>query len=375
MKFIISSTTLLKNVQAISGVLVANSTLPILDDFLFDLYDETLKITASDQETTMVVTIKPDEIAEQGRIAIPAKLLIDWLKTLPDIPIHFTIDTDTFSIHITSGEGKFNLSGHDPDEYPILPEITDAKSFEVEADLMLTGIAKTLFATGNDELRPAMSGVFCLVQPEKITFVSTDAHKLVRYERTDFKSDAEVNFILPKKALTQIKGVLASGNVENVIISYTDKNIVFDAGNIVLTCVQIEGRFPNYQAVIPTDNPNILTVDRLLLVNTLKRVSVFANQATHLTRLSISGQNLTIMADDIDYSNDGRERITCNYEGTDLDIGFSAKFLIEMLNNLDNDTIKMKLSQPNRAGLILPVDNTNEHEDILMLIMPIMLNS
>ncbi|MDD4848674.1 MAG: DNA polymerase III subunit beta [Bacteroidales bacterium] len=375
MKFIISSTTLLKNVQAISGVLVSNSTLPILDDFLFELTDESLKITASDQETTMVVTVKPEEIAEQGRIAIPAKLLIDWLKTLPDIPVSFAIDTENYSIHITSGEGKFNLSGHDPDEYPLLPEITDTQSFTLNSDLLLTGIAKTLFATGNDELRPAMSGVFCEVQPEKITFVSTDAHKLVRYIRTDFKSDTEVSFILPKKALTQIKAALSTSNVEDVTISYTDKNIVFEMGHVVLTCVQIEGRFPNYNAVIPTDNPNILTVDRILLMNTLKRVSVFASQATHLTRLSISGQSLTVMADDIDYSNDGRERITCNYDGADMDIGFSAKFLIDMLNNIDNDTIRMELSQPNRAGIIFPVEKSNENEDILMLIMPIMLNS
>lgn len=375
MKFIISSTTLLKNVQAISGVLVSNSTLPILDDFLFELTEDVLKITASDQENTMVVTIKPDEIAESGRIAIPAKLLIEWLKTLPDIPVNFAIDTDTFSIHITSGEGKFNLSGHDPEEYPVLQEVEDSKSFELDADLLLTGISKTLFATGNDELRPAMSGVYCVVEPNKITFVSTDAHKLVRYERTDFSSDTEVNFILPKKALSQIKGALATSNVENVTISYNEKNIVFEMGNIVLTCVQIEGRFPNYKAVIPTDNPNVLTVDRMLLLNTLKRVSVFASQATHLTRLSITGQSLTVMADDIDYSNDGRERITCDYEGADMDIGFSAKFLIDMLNNIDNETIRIEMSQPNRAGIILPLEKTNENEDVLMLIMPIMLNS
>lgn len=375
MKFIISSTTLLKNVQAISGVLVSNSTLPILDDFLFELTEDSLKITASDQETTMVVTVKPEEIAESGRIAIPAKLLIEWLKTLPDTPVNFAIDTVNYSVHITSGEGKFNLSGHDPDEYPILPEIIDTQSFTVNSDLLLTGIAKTLFATGNDELRPAMSGVFCEVNPEKITFVSTDAHKLVRYERKDFTSNTEVSFIFPKKALTQIKGALAASNVEDVTISYTDKNIVFGMGNIVLTCVQIEGRFPNYNAVIPTDNPNILTVDRYLLLNTLKRVSVFSSQATHLIRLSITGQSLVVMADDIDYSNDGRERITCDYNGEDMDIGFSAKFLIDMLNNIENDTVRIELSQPNRAGLIIPADKSNDNEDILMLIMPIMLNS
>jgi DNA polymerase-3 subunit beta len=224
-------------------------------------------------------------------------------------------------------------------------------------------------------MRPTMSGILCEANDSNIVFVATDAHKLVRYLRTDAKSEEEVSFIFPKKPLTQLKNIIATSGAETVEIRYTDKNVVFVLGNFVLTCIQIEGKYPNYSAVIPVDNPNVLIIDRLLLINTLQRVSIFANQSTHQVRFKLSGQELSVMAEDIDYSNDGRERLDCNYSGEDMDIGFNARSLIEMLSNLGGEAVRMELSQPNRAGLLFPNEKEHEYEDILMLIMPIMLNS
>lgn len=374
MRFIISSTSFLRSVQAISGVLTTNNALPILDNFLIESDGEMLKVTASDQETTMVVSIKPEAMTDKGRIVVPARILIDWLKTLSDIPVTFTVN-ENFGIHITSGEGEFNVSGYNPDEYPQTPEIVDPKSFSLDSDILETAISKTLFATGNDEMRPAMSGVFCEAKTDRIIFVATDAHKLVRYTRTDARSEEEISFIFPKKPLNLLKNAISSSKAETVQINYTDKHVVFVLGNFVLNCIQIEGRYPNYTAVIPTDNPNVLLIDRLLLINTLQRVSIFANQSTHQVRLKLAGQELSIMAEDIDYSNDGQERLTCNYSGEDMDIGFNARSLVEMLSNIDGETVRIEMSQPNRAGLIFPNEPASPTEDILMLIMPIMLNS
>ena len=374
MKFIISSTTLLKNVQAINGVLGSNSALPILDNFLIESDGEMLKITASDMETTIVVSVTPEAITDSGRIVVPAKLLIDWLKTLSNIPVTFTVN-ENFGIHISSGEGIFNVSGYDPDEYPQIKEVTEVKTFTLDSQLLETAISKTLFAAGNDEMRPTMSGILCEASDSKVTFVATDAHKLVRYTRPDAKSEEEVSFIFPKKPLTQLKNIISTSGAETVEIRYTNRNVVFVLGNFVLTCVQIEGRYPNYSAVIPVDNPNVLIIDRLLLINTLQRVAIFANQSTHQIRFKLTGQELSIMAEDIDFSNDGRERLDCNYSGEDMDIGFNARSLIEMLSILGGEAVRMELSQPNRAGLIFPNEQENENEEILMLIMPIMLNS
>ena len=374
MRFIISSTTLLKNVQAISGVLGSSNALPILDNFLIESDGEHLKITASDQETTIVVSMTPDAITDYGRIVVPAKLLIDWLKTLSNIPVTFMVN-ENFGIHITSGEGVFNVSGYDPDEYPQIREVTDVKTFTLDPQLLETAISKTLFATGSDDMRPTMSGILCEASESKIVFVATDAHKLVCYTRTDAKADEEVSFIFPKKPLNQLKNIISTSGAETVELRYTDKHVVFTLGNFVLTCVQIEGKYPNYSAVIPTDNPNVLIIDRLHLINTLQRVSIFANQSTHQVRFKLAGQELSVMAEDIDYSNDGCERLDCNYSGEDMDIGFNAKSLIEMLSNLGGEVMRMELSQPNRAGLIFPNEQEHENENILMLIMPIMLNS
>jgi DNA polymerase III subunit beta len=374
MKFIVSSTVLSKNLQAISGVVGSSSALPILENFLFELEDTTLRVTASDLETTMTVTIPLSMTEEGGIIAVPAKMLLETLKTLPDIPITFSVNPDGDRIiELQTGEGKFKLAGQDGESFPKPPLLENTNSLNVNSFLLSTAISKTVFATGTDELRPAMSGVYCDFSPDDLTFVATDAHKLVRYKRSDANAENSVSFILPRKPLNQIKTLLVAEDVP-VKVEYNETNASFTFRNILLICRLIEGRYPNYEAVIPRDNPNKLVVDRLTLLNTIRRVSIFANQSTHQVRVSIAGQELLLASEDIDFANEARERISCSYEGEDLEIGFNSRFLAEMLDNIDTDEVSLEMSEPDRAGILRPVNSENENEDILMLVMPVMLS-
>jgi DNA polymerase-3 subunit beta len=373
MKFIVSSSLLLKNLQSIIGVINTSNTLPILDDFLFDLKDDALMITSSDLETTMSVTLKPDKALQNGSIAIPAKILVDTLKTFADIPVSFTINEDNQGIEISAGDGKYKLAGHKSDEYPRVPTLESTTSIELTSSLLSQAINKTLFATGNDELRLVLSGVFCELSPEDITFVATDAHKLVKYKRTDAKSNESASFILPKKPLNLLKNII-TGQEMPVSIEYNRTNAFFSFQNVHLVCRLIDGKYPNYDAVIPTENPNKLTIDRNALLTTIRRVAIFANQSTHQVRFKLSGKELVLSSEDLDFSKESKDRLTCDYEGDDLEIGFNSKFLIEMLNNIDTDEIRLEMSAPNRAGILLPVNQENKNEDILMLVMPVMLN-
>jgi DNA polymerase-3 subunit beta len=373
MRFIVSSSLLSKNLSALSGVLNTSNTLPILDDFLFELKDDKLFITASDLETTMTVSLPLDKAENPGAVTIPAKILIDTLKTFSDIPVQFTINKETLGVEISAGEGKYKLSGHKSDEFPHAPELEDTTTIAIESDLLVNAINKTLFATGNDELRPVMAGVFLELTPDDITCVATDAHKLVRYRRTDFSAGESASFIMPKKPLGQLKNILSS--VEgDVNIDYNQTNAEFTFGNVKMTCRLIDGKYPNYEAVIPTDNPNKLTVDREALLNSIRRVAIFANQSTHQVRFKVSGKELILSAEDIDFSNEAKERLTCSYEGEDMEIGFNSRFLQEMLNNIDSEEIIIEMSAPNRAGILHPLEDDSEAEDLLMLVMPVMLN-
>ena len=372
MKFIVSSTVLLKNLQLISGVINPSNTLPILDNFLFELVEKTLKITASDLETTMTVDVALDMAEEPGVVAVPAKILLDTLKTFADVPITFTINKENLGIEISAGEGKFKLTGQESNDFPVTPTVQDATTIKVNSEVLRSAFNKTLFATGNDELRPVMSGVFCELAPEDITFVATDAHKLVRYKRKDASAESIASFILPKKPLNQLKNVLPDD--AEVTIEYDQTNAFFSYESVYLVCRLIDGKYPNYDAVIPKDNPNVLTIDRAPFINSIRRVSLYANQSTNQVRLKISGKELTLSAEDIDYANEAKERLTCNYEGEDIEIGFNSKFLMDMLNNIDSSEVKLEMSAANRAGILVPVDPENVTEEILMLVMPVMLN-
>jgi DNA polymerase III subunit beta len=374
MKFIVSSSVLLKNLQNISGVLNSSNTLPILDNFLFEINKNRLQISGSDLETTMSTSLELDKADKGGSVAIPAKLLLDILKSLPDHPITFNINSETFGIEISSDYGKYKLSGQNGNEFPKNPKIDGASKLSIPAHVINRAIGKTIFATGNDELRPVMSGVFFQLSEEALTFVATDAHKLVRYKRTDAKAPKTSSFILPKKPLNLLKNTLAL-LVSDVEIEYNETNASFTFDNTNLICRLIEGKYPNYEAVIPKSNPNKLTVDRSSLLSSIKRVSIFSNKTTHQVRLKISGSELNLSAEDIDFANEATERLTCQFAGEDMEIGFNSKFLIEMLSNLECENVMIEMSAPNRAGILLPVEKIEDGEDILMLVMPVMLNN
>jgi DNA polymerase-3 subunit beta len=374
MKFIVSSLKLLKAVQSLSGVINSNNTLPILDDFLFNISDNELRITASDLETTMIVTIQPYLVEGAGEVTIPARLLIDILKNFPDIPVSFNIDESTLAIEITTGEGRYKMVGHKSDEFPKVPVLQEPMTWEIPADVLVCGFEKTVFATGNDEIRPVMTGVFMEMTNNGLNFVATDAHKLVRYRRLDIKTDTLASFIVPKKPINQLKSALAGKADETVIVEFNKTNASFTMSGFKLVCRLIDGKYPNYEAVIPKANPNKLTIDRQLLLSAIRRVAIFSSKATHQIRFKIAGQELTLTAEDLDYYNEAKERLACNYSGDDMEIGFNSRFFQEMLGNLNQQEILLEMSAPNRAGLILPVDNQNADEDILMLLMPVMLN-
>ncbi len=374
MKFIVSSSLLLKQLQAISGVLSTNNTLPILDNFLFELSDSEIRISASDLETTMTSRINVDMAEGGGGVAIPAKILLDTLKTFADIPVTFDIDEDNFGITLIAGEGKYRLAGQNGAEYPQVPPLEDASTISIESDILYQAITKTIFAASTDDLRPVMAGIYCEFSDEGTIFVATDAHKLVRYRRNDVKAEETASMILPKKPLNQLRQILLHDE-EAVRIEYSETNARFTFKNILMTCRLIEGKYPNYTAVIPATNPNKMTVDRQPFLNAIRRVSIFSNKTTYQVKFKVAGTELILSAEDLDYSNEAHERLTCHYEGEDLEIGFNSKFLAEMLNNLTTDQVLLEMSEPNRAGLISPVANENKEEDILMLVMPVMLGA
>ncbi|MBR3730206.1 MAG: DNA polymerase III subunit beta [Bacteroidales bacterium] len=374
MKFIVSSLKLLKNLQALSGVIGSKNTLPILDDFLFQLSEKELKITTSDLDVTMTVSMVPDMVEGTGEVTIPARLLLEIMKNFPDVPITVSIDNNSLAVELIAGEGRYKLAGHKSDEFPQLPVMNDTAVWEIPADVLAKGFEKTVFATGTDEIRPIMSGVLMEMTDSFLTFVATDAHKLVRYRRMDVKSDNVASFIMPKKPINQLKNILGTLADETVRVEFNKTNASFVFGDYMLICRLIEGRYPNYDAVIPKQNPNQLTIDRQTFLSAIRRVAVFSSKATHQVRFRIAGQELTLTAEDIDFYNEAKERLTCSYEGDDMEIGFNSRFLQEMLSNFDSETVKIEMSAPNRAGIITPVENENEAEDLLMLLMPVMLN-
>lgn len=373
MKFIVSSTALLKELQSIAGVLNTNNTLPILDYFLFKINEGALAISASDLETTMTTTIKPEKADKNGSVAIPARLLLDTLKTFADQPLSFDVDDSNFGIEISSDNGKYKLAGQNGEEFPKTPELDNPSTITLDSGILHNAIIKTIFASGNDELRPVMSGVFFEIGKDKTNFVATDAHKLVKYTRNDIKASKAASFIMPKKPLNLLKNILAGIN-SDVAINYTGTNAHFSIENINLVCRLIDGKYPNYEAVIPKENPNKLTIERQSFLNSIRRISIFSNKTTHQVRFKIAGSELNISAEDLDFSNEANERLTCNYSGDDIEIGFNSRFVIEMLNNLETDQVNLEMSAPNRAGLLLPAE-TSADEELLMLVMPVMLNS
>jgi DNA polymerase-3 subunit beta len=371
MKIILNTSVLLKNLQVLSGVLNSSNTMPILDNFLFEIENKNLKITASDLETTMNVNMDIDsENTESKSYAVPAKILIDLLKSLPHQPSAFTFDASN-KLEITSDSGIYEIPYCDAKEYPVLQSLENPSRTTISSKILENAISKTIFATGTDDLRPVMTGVLFQLSTTSLTFVATDAHKLVKYQRTDITSSEDADFIMPKKPLNVLKTIFSTlKEDEEVEINYNISNATFSFKNCVLNCRLIDGKYPNYEGVIPKENSKKLIVDRSRLINSVSCVSIFSNKQTHQVRLKIAGNELNLSADDKDYSNKADERLTCDYEGDDIMIGFNSKFLLEMLKNLKSDEIQIEMSEPNRAGVLSPIDGLEEGETITMLVMP-----
>ncbi|HRJ29693.1 MAG TPA: DNA polymerase III subunit beta [Cyclobacteriaceae bacterium] len=371
MKFIVNSAYLLKQLSNINGVITTNPVVPILENFLFELEKGGLTVTASDLQTSMITELQV-ESKEKGNIAVPARILLETLKNLPEQPVTFSIDESTYSVEIISDNGRYKLSGENATDFPKVPSVSNDFSAEISSDVLARAVNNTIFATSNDELRPAMTGVYVNLGEKNATFVATDGHRLVRYRRTDIKSDNGNAIIIPRKALNLLKATLPGENTP-VSIDFNLSNAFFKFGNIRMICRLIDERFPDYENVIPTQNPIKMTIGRSEILSALKRISIYANKTTHQVRLKITGSELQISAEDLDFSNEANERLSCEHEGEDIEIGFNAKFLIEMLTNLDANQIKLNMSAPNKAGVIFPSDQ-DKNEDILMLVMPVMLN-
>lgn len=376
MKFVVSSTELLGHLQAISRVISSKNTLPILDNFLFSLSGNDLEITASDLESTLITRMKLENTQGDGTIALPARILLDTLKEFSAQPLTFDINPDTLAVVISSENGKFNIVGQNGVDFPALPAIKKDKqfTFTIDAETMLAGISKTLFATADDELRPVMGGIFIEASTDMITFVASDAHKLVKYQRTDAHADDNSSFILPKKPASLLRNILPREEGP-FTVEFDDKNAFFNLNDYKVVCRLVEGNYPNYNSVIPKNNPRKISVDRVEFYNTLKRVSVFSNQASNLVKLQLKGNQVTVSAQDIDFSISAYERIKCQYEGDEIEIGFKSVFLLEILSNIISQDVNIELADPTRAGLFLPSENENDSEDLLMLLMPMMINA
>lgn len=373
MKFNVSSSKLFQQLQAVGRVIAPKNSLQILEDVLFDLNGNQLTLTASDGETTIRTVVEVENAEGAGKVAFQAKLLLETLKEFSEQPLTFSIDDNNFGLNITSSNGTYSFVGANGNEYPEMPIENEVNGqFAIPAPTLLDAINKTIFCTADDELRPVMNGIFFDLTGNKLTMVATDAHRLVRYVNDSVQAGAEVSFILPKKPATILRNVLGKDE-EEVKVTFGVKNARFEFGQTVIVCRQIEGRFPNYNAVIPQNNQNKVVVDRQTIVNACKRVAVFANTGTSLLKLALSENQIKISAQDIDFSTSAEETIACSYEGMPMAIGFKAPFLIEILASIASNDVLLELADPARAGLILPMEN-EPNQDLLMLLMPMLLN-
>ena len=375
MKFVVSSSELLGPLQAVSRVISAKNSVSILENFLFQLSGHILTITASDLETTVQASVTVSEVTEEGAIAIPARLLTDSLKEFAEQPLDFVLNRENMLIDISWEKGKFQLPGIPADDYPELPSLDPNQTFlGIPGPILLEGINRSIYATAEEELRPVMNGILFDMGAEGTTLVASDAHKLVCYHRSDVKASQESRFILPKKPASIIKNLLPKVT-EDIRVNFDNKNAIFMFPQYRLVCRLVEGMYPAYRSVMPVNNPNVATVDRVELLNSVRRVAVCSNQASNLIRIKLEYNELTISAQNLDFSISAYERLGCQYDGDPMEIGFKWVFLAEILSNLSGQDICLELSDPSRAGLILPTHPANEHEDIRALIMPMMIGA
>jgi DNA polymerase-3 subunit beta len=372
MRFNVSSTSLSNRLQTISRVQSSKNALPILDCILFELSGNTLKMTASDSETTMVTSLEVMDAEGEGKFAIGAKQLISSVKEISEQPISFNVDPSTFAIEINYQNGRYNLIGQNGYEFPEPTGVSDSSRYiAIDAQVMLDGITRCLFAAADDELRPQMNGVYFDITTENITFVASDGHKLVRNRVLSVHADENSAFILPKKPALLLKAVLPKAEGD-VTVRFDDRNAELKMTDYVISCRLIEGRYPNYNSVIPTDNPFRVTADRMAFISALRRVSVFASQSSALIKIHVDRGTLTVSAQDLDFSTSAEEHIMCEYDGMAMSIGFNGPFLLDVLNSITSNDVVLELADPSRAGVITPAEQ-EENEDLIMLLMPMML--
>ncbi|MGK7369567.1 MAG: DNA polymerase III subunit beta [Candidatus Halalkalibacterium sp. M3_1C_030] len=369
MRFNVSSSELVKALSAVSGAVPNKATLPILETILFKSEDGQIRLTATDLEISIIEYMDAD-IEEDGAVAIPARRLIETLRQLPDIPVAFEVD-DKFNIKFRTDKGTYKLVGDDPDEFPEVPNLDEGTTLSTTKDIMLKAIDKTLFAVSNDDLRPAMMGVYFDIGPEESKFVATDGHRLVKYIKTDLTLDEEINFIVPEKALNLVQKALHSDECHMTV---TDDHARFKSGNTIVITRLINEQYPNYESVIPRDNDKNLVISKEQMLATVKRVAIFSSSTTRQIRLQMHPDKLTIRAEDIDMSSEAKETIACEYSDEEMEIGFNAKYLADVLGNVDGDEVFFEFSTPNRAGIVKPSEE-EEDEQMLMLVMPVMLNT
>jgi DNA polymerase-3 subunit beta len=373
MKFTVSSSLLLSRLQMVGKVISSKNTMAILDNFLLQVNGNQLTITASDLETTLTTSLEIDNQEGDITIALPAKLLMDSLKEFPEQPLCFDINPENLAVVFRTETGNYNFIGQNGNEYPKAPALKeDNFKCAIDASVLGAGVGKTAFAAATDDLRPAMTGIFFHFSSNGVTCVATDAHKLVRLINNTVTSETEASFILPRKSANMVKNLVASEKGE-VKVSFDDKNIIFEMPTYHMICRQIEGRFPNYNGVIPQNNPHEIILDRHQFISSIKRIIAFANQGTYLIKLSITSGRMTLSAQDIDFSISAQETIPCQFEGESINIGFKAPLLVDILNGISSDEVRLQLADPSRAGIILPFEN-EENEDMLTLLMPMLIN-
>ena len=375
MKFTVSSSALLSLLATTGKVISNKNTLPILDYFLMELKGDELTVTTSDLETTIIGHLKVESVEQEGVIAAPAKLMLDSLKEFPEMPLEFEVNDATWEIKVKWTSGSLSIPGASAVSYPAMPAIgAEHKDILLDVDMLIAGINKTIFATADDELRPVMNGVYFNFEQGKLTFVATDAHKLVRSMVECLDVDFNASFILPKKPANLLKGVLLKEE-EPIRVMFDAKNVTFELKNHKLVCRLIEGNYPNYNAVIPSANPNKVLVDRVELLNGIKRVAVCSNPTTNLIRMDIASNRISLAAQDIDFSVSANETISCSYDGNPVTIGFKSTFLVEILSNIDTPTVMIELADSTRAGVFKPVYDDKHAGEVLMLLMPMMINA
>jgi DNA polymerase-3 subunit beta len=373
MRFTVSSTALSSKLNALSRVINSKNSLPILADFVFDIQDNVLTLTASDSENTMKTEVVLNESDGNGRFAVGNHDLLEAVKGFSEQPITFDVDQQVNIAKISYQNGMFSLPVENADEYPATQSISDnATEIVITNALLAENINRSLFATAQDELRPVMNGIYFDLTPDYLAVVASDGHKLVRNKILNIRSEQPAAFILPKKPASLLKNLLGKDG-EDVIIRFDERNAQIDFGDGEITCRLIEGRYPNYNSVIPQSNPNQLTVDRLGLLAALRRVQPFANDSSNLIRFHVEGGTLQLDAEDYDFSKTATERMACQYDGQPVSIGFKGSSFIEILSNFDCADVLIQLADPSRAGLVLPTEQP-ENQDVLMLMMPMLIN-